>query len=217
MRGPPHAGRAFSAATTEGLMRASGIVRALTSADRWRDREYVGRPGLSPVLAGLVASGVLSPGLDVLDVGCGRGADALPLAALGVRVTGVDVNRRSLTHARRRAKALGLDARFVDADVTRDGLPFPSRSYDAVVDTLLLNNLDDEELDHYAAEVARVLRRRGLLVVQHKVGRHAAHWHPHDVPPEVEARFELGLPVHTHLAEKGGRAAAVAVMVGKKK
>lgn len=189
----------------------------MTSADRWRDREYVGRPGLSPVVAGLVAGGVVSPGLDLLDVGCGRGADALPLAALGVLVTGVDVNRRSLAHARRRAKALRLGARFVESDVVAEGLPFPARSFDVALDTLLLNNLDDDELERYAGEVARVLRRRGTLVVQHKVGRRAAHWHPHEVPPELDARFEFGLPVHTQLPERGGRVAPVAVMVGRKR
>ena len=198
-------------------MRAAEIAPTLTSADRWRDREYVGRPGLSPVVAGLVAAGVVSPGLDLLDVGCGRGADAIPLAALGVRVTGVDVNKRSLAHARRRARKASLTATFVESDIIQDGLPFPGRSFDVVLDTLLFNNLDDDELEPYAKEVARVLRRRGLLVLQHKVERHAAHWHPHEVPTELEARFEFGLPVHAQLAEKGGRVTPVAVMVGKKR
>lgn len=192
------------------------------SAKRWRKREYVGRPGLSPVVAGLVAGGVLSPGLDLLDVGCGRGADALPLAALGFRVTGIDANTRSLQAARRAASRLGLGdrARFQEADIAK-GLPFPDRSFDLALDTLLYNNLDDAEVDGYAAELARVLRRRGTLVLTHKVERHAATWHPHAAPPELEARFEFGLPVHTHLAEGGtGQRkghAGVAVLVGRKR
>lgn len=189
----------------------------MPSARRWRDREYVGRPGLSPVVAGLVAAGVVPPGHDLLDLGCGRGADALPLAALGLRVTGVDVNRRSLAHARRRAKATGFDVKFEECDIISDGLPFPARSFDAALDTLLLNNLDEDEVKPYAQEVARVLRHRGLLIVQHKIARRAATWHPHEVPRELDARFDFGLPVHTHLPEKGGKAAPVAVMVGRKR
>lgn len=192
----------------------------MAGADRWRDREYIGRPGLSPVLAGLVAAGVLSPGLDVLDVGCGRGADALPLAALGARVTGVDVNQRSIAYARKRAKALKLDARFEVADVT-EALPFRARSFDVVVDTLLLNNLEDDELPRYADELARVLRAGGVLVAQEKVERRPATWHPHQAPPELEARFDLGLPVHTHLPEgaRGARRghAPVVVHFGRKR
>lgn len=187
----------------------------MPSAKRWRDREYVGRPGLSPVVAGLVAGGVLSPGLDLLDVGCGRGTDALPLAALGVRVTGVDVNATSIRHAKAAARRLKLRADFHVADVTK-GLPFPARSFDVALDTLLYNNLDDDEVDAYATEVARVLRRRGTLVLQHKITRRAATWHPHRVPAELEERFEFGVPVHTQLAENHGRITRVAVMVGRK-
>lgn len=188
----------------------------MPSATRWRDREYVGRPGLSPVVAGLVAGGVLSPGLDLLDLGCGRGADAIPLAALGVRVTGVDVNARSVAYAKARARRLGLKADFRVGDATQ-GLPFAARSFDAALDTLLFNNLDEGEAEPYAREVARVLRRRGTLVVQSKVERKAAHWHPHDVPAELDALFEFGLPVHTQLAENGERITRVAVMVGRKR
>lgn len=191
----------------------------MTSADRWRDREYVGRPGLSPVLAGLVASGALSPGLDVLDLGCGRGSDALPLAALGARVTGVDVNPTSIAAAKRRARDLDLHVDFRVGDVLA-GLPFPGRSFDAVVDTLLFNNLEDGELGPYAKEVARVLRRGGRIVLQQKIDRQAATWHPAGPPPELAARFDLGLPVHTHLAEGRGatrRHIDVAVVVGRRK
>ena len=188
----------------------------MPSAKRWRDREYVGRPGLSPVVAGLVAGGVLSPGLDLLDVGCGRGADALPLAALGVRVAGVDVNPHSIRYAKGRARRLKLAVDLRVADVT-EGLPFAARSFDVVLDTLLYNNLDEDELEPYAREVARVLRRRGTLILQSKVDRHPAHWHPHDVPPVLGERFEFGLPVHTQLAENQGRVTRVAVVVGRKR
>lgn len=182
----------------------------------WRDREYVGRPGLSPFVAGLVAGGVVSPGLDLLDVGCGRGADALPLAALGVRVTGIDVNARSIAHAKRRAREADLRVDLRVHDVT-EGLPFPRASFDVVVDTLLYNNLDEDALDAYADELARVLRRGGHLVLQHKIGPRPATWHPTRAPPELDARFEFGLPVHTHLAERGGRVTPVIAMVGKKR
>jgi len=48
-------------------------------------------------------------GKSVLDVGCGEGADALLLAALGARVTAIDVSPKAIELGRNRARATGLD------------------------------------------------------------------------------------------------------------
>ena len=57
----------------------------------------------------------LAAGLDVLELGCGTGRVAVPLAEAGLRVTGVDLSPAMLTRARERAE--GLPLRLVEGDM----------------------------------------------------------------------------------------------------
>ncbi|HYO60331.1 MAG TPA: methyltransferase domain-containing protein, partial [Actinomycetota bacterium] len=72
----------------------------------------------------------LAPGSRVLDVGCGPGRHAVPLAQAGMAVTGVDVSQRFLEVAADAARAAGVGAAFfrVDARV----MPFDDE-FDAVL------------------------------------------------------------------------------------
>ncbi len=47
----------------------------------------------------------ITPGLKVLDVGCGDGTTAIPEAKLGAEVLGVDIARNLVDAGNRRAKA----------------------------------------------------------------------------------------------------------------
>ena len=57
----------------------------------------------------------LAAGLDVLELGCGTGRVAVPLAEAGLRVTGVDLSPAMLARARERAE--GLPLRLVEGDM----------------------------------------------------------------------------------------------------
>ena len=59
----------------------------------------------------------LQPGAQVLDLGCGQGRVAVPLARRGFAVTGVDPSRDWLAAARTWAELEGVDTRFIEADV----------------------------------------------------------------------------------------------------
>jgi len=61
----------------------------------------------APLLTRFV--GELVPGGRVLDLGVGQGRNALPLAAAGMRVTGIDPSAESMAQAERRASEAGLD------------------------------------------------------------------------------------------------------------
>jgi SAM-dependent methyltransferase len=50
----------------------------------------------------------VSPGMKVLDLGCGDGTTAVPLAQLGAEVTGIDIASNLVAAGNRRAEALGL-------------------------------------------------------------------------------------------------------------
>ena len=57
----------------------------------------------------------LAAGLDVLELGCGTGRVAVPLAEAGLRVTGVDLSPAMLARARERAE--GLPLWLVEGDI----------------------------------------------------------------------------------------------------
>src|SRR3989442_598000 len=83
-------------------------------------------------------------GLEVLDVGCGDGENAILLARLGARVTGLDVSPGAIALAEKRAHMEGvLDrTRFVCAPVATARLE--ARQFDAIwVDNVLHHLLDE--------------------------------------------------------------------------
>ena len=73
----------------------------------------------------------ITPGSQLLDVGCGSGQFALMAAKDGIEVTGVDLADNLVERARARAQAEGLRARFEEADA--ESLPFEDASFDVVV------------------------------------------------------------------------------------
>jgi ubiquinone/menaquinone biosynthesis C-methylase UbiE len=113
----------------------------------------------------VLAHAALAGGEDVLDVGCGTGtlAVATARAAPAVTVTGLDADASILTRARRRAAGAGLEIRFDEGRAT--DLPYPDTSFDVVLSTLLFHHLPDDSKGQTAAEVLRVLRPGGRLVV----------------------------------------------------
>jgi len=109
----------------------------------------------------------LAPGHHILDLTCGPGLYAVPLAQRGCFVTGVDFSPASIAHARRLAAQEGVDERaaFVEADV-RDYEPEPA-AYDAAL--FLYGQLavfPREQAAALLAKAARALRPGGRLVVE---------------------------------------------------
>ena len=72
----------------------------------------------------------------VLELACGTGRVALPLAQGGLTVTGLDLAPAMLAFAAARAATLGVDVRWVEADMTRFDL---GERFDAVL--IALNSL----------------------------------------------------------------------------
>jgi len=70
----------------------------------------------------------LKPGAKILDVGCGTGRHSIELARRGFDVTGIDLSEAMLAKAR--AKAVGLNVRFIQADATKFVFDEP---FDAVI------------------------------------------------------------------------------------
>jgi O-antigen biosynthesis protein len=102
----------------------------------------------------------LTAGRRVLDLGCGEGYGAAILAGSAVAVVGVDVDERTVAHARANYAREGL--RFEQASAL-DLSAFDDASFDAVVAFEMIEHVSDHE--RLMAEISRVLGDDGLLVV----------------------------------------------------
>jgi ubiquinone/menaquinone biosynthesis C-methylase UbiE len=104
------------------------------------------------------------PGADVLDVPCGFGRHAVPLAHAGYRIVGVDRSETLLAEARRRAAGARWP-KLVRADYRK--LPFADQSFDVAACLFSsLGYLGDEGDTKVLGEIGRVLRPGGRIVIE---------------------------------------------------
>ena len=127
----------------------------------------------------------LDAGDTVLDVGCGTGTLAIAakkrVGSAGA-VFGIDASPAMVARATSKSARAGIDVTFTNAFV--QALPFPDARFDAVLSTLMLHHLPRQVRRQCAAEIRRVLKPRGrLLVVDfgRPQARHGilAHFHRH--------------------------------------
>ena len=114
----------------------------------------------SPELVQAVADGWLSGPARVLDVGCGIGTEAAHLHALGWQAAGIDLSRVAL----RAAAACNPGPAYLQADLLR--APLRSSSVDACLDRGCFQYLAASDRAGYAAEISRVLRPGGKLLLR---------------------------------------------------
>ena len=117
----------------------------------------------------------LRPGLRVLDIGCGAGRNAVPLALAGAEVFGVDLSRPMLDAAAARDAA----GRLRLALAPMDALPVRDAAFDVIVAHGAWNlSRSDREFRDAIREAARVARPGAALFVftfsRHTIPDHAA-------------------------------------------
>jgi SAM-dependent methyltransferase len=118
----------------------------------------------------LVASLGITPGMKVLDLGCGDGTTALPAARLGADVLGVDIARNLVDAGNRRAQAEGLkNCRFQQGDATNLS-ELADRSFDLVIS--IFGAMFAPKPFDVAKEMVRVTRPGGRIVM--------GNWIPND-------------------------------------
>ena len=124
-------------------------------------------------------------GKRVLDIGCGEGADALLLAALGARVTAIDVSPKAIELARNRARSSGLeeDVEFVCAPLETAKLR--DRTFDVVCGDNILHHMLPV-LDETMARLVSYTKDDGRLVFVE----------PTNLNPTLR-RIRFLVPVHT--------------------
>jgi SAM-dependent methyltransferase len=107
----------------------------------------------------------LTPGASVLDLCCGHGRHAVPLAQRGYEVTGLDLSAYHLRLARQAAREAGVTVRWLRRDmrdIRAEG------AYDAVINMLsAFGYLETDDNDFAVLEaVAHALKPGGRFIVQ---------------------------------------------------
>jgi SAM-dependent methyltransferase len=147
----------------------------------------IGRP--QPAFVRLAEAGALKGA--VLDAGCGTGEHAMLAARHGARAVGIDVSRRAIEIARRKAAERGIDVGFQVLDALH--LDTLGETFETIVDSRLFHIFDQAVRVHYLTAVHDVLRTGGHLHLMCFSDRQPGDWGPHRVTEaELRAAFSSG-------------------------
>jgi ubiquinone/menaquinone biosynthesis C-methylase UbiE len=118
----------------------------------------------------VVESLLIAPPLQVLDLGCGDGTTAVPLARLGAEVTGIDIARNLINAGNKRAQQAGLTRlKFQEGDACNlEGVA--SHSFDLVLS--MFGAMFAPRPFDVAKEMVRVTKPGGRIVM--------GNWIPND-------------------------------------
>jgi SAM-dependent methyltransferase len=135
----------------------------------------VGRRGASTVLEVLEERGFDRAGRHrILDFGCGPARTLRHLMNTGWELHGCDVNSESIAWASRAIPAI----RF-RTNSEAPPLPYEDAAFDAVIAISLFTHFDRNDQEAWAAEMARIVRPAGIVIVS-TMGR----WHLEQFRPE---------------------------------
>jgi ubiquinone/menaquinone biosynthesis C-methylase UbiE len=105
----------------------------------------------------------VTPGLEMLDIGCGDGTTAIPAAKLGARVLGVDIAANLVTAGNARARQLELDnCDFQEGDAS-DLHDIADDRFDLVIS--IFGAMFAPRPSDVASELVRVTRPGGRIVM----------------------------------------------------
>jgi SAM-dependent methyltransferase len=171
-------------------------TRAAWSAGNW---DVLSRM-LAPAGALVVERAGIEPGMHVLDVGTGSGANAaIPAAKKGAKVVGLDLTPKLLERARENAAEAGVEVAWIEGDA--EDLPFEAELFDRVLSTFGAFIAPHHKVA--AGELVRVCRQGGRVLMTTWVDdgfagaqfEHGARFMP-PPPPGVEGPLAWGDPAH---------------------
>jgi len=136
------------------------------SYDRWMDRVSRGR--VREIKEAVAAE--IKPGDRVLEIGCGTGELSSMMIARGAAVDGFDLNPAMLEVAEERLRTEGLEGRLSLLAMGVGGMDgLQTDLYDAVVSTLVLSELSDDERRFALRQASRALKPGGRLIIADEV------------------------------------------------
>lgn len=95
----------------------------------------------------------------ILDVGCGNGYLLKKLASQAKKVVGIDSSRKLLQYAR---GLISQNCQLILADLNKK-FPLKPNSFDIVIANMVVQYLPT--LNRFVVETARVLKKKGILVI----------------------------------------------------
>jgi ubiquinone/menaquinone biosynthesis C-methylase UbiE len=116
-------------------------------------------------VAGIITLLNLPEGSRILDLCCGHGRHAIPLAQHGYQITGLDLSERLLERAEAEAEIQGVNIRWVHSDMKH--IPFENE-FDAVINVFTsFGYLENEDEDRQVLQqVYRALKPQGLFLLE---------------------------------------------------
>jgi len=139
----------------------------------------------------LLKAAQVTPGLEVLDVGCGTGGFARAIASLApAQITGCDRSERFIDFARRLPRPPVGMVHWVVGDAQQ--LPFRCSSFDRILLSLVLHQLPDPRAG--IGEAFRVLCDGGRVLVRTIAPGDVARRVPHRYVPTMAAADAARLP-----------------------
>jgi ubiquinone/menaquinone biosynthesis C-methylase UbiE len=118
----------------------------------------IGHP--QPAFEVLVEDGEIKPGR-ALDIGCGRGDNAIMLAMNGCDVTGIDLVEDAISDAKKKVAERHVKVNFLVGDVLKMNQLFREVEFDIVIDSGLFHAMTDGERPNFAQQLHRVLKPGG--------------------------------------------------------
>jgi 2-polyprenyl-3-methyl-5-hydroxy-6-metoxy-1,4-benzoquinol methylase len=117
-------------------------------------RDELNTPGMMRLIGNV-------KGLEVLDVACGEGYNTRILARRGANVTGIDLSRELIEHAKSQEKKEKLDIMYYVSDSAYLSR-FPAKRFEVV--TCFMALMDIEDYLGTISEIARVMKDNGRFI-----------------------------------------------------
>lgn len=109
----------------------------------------------------------IAPGARLLDIGSGRGEIVFHAARIGAEAVGIDYSEAAISLARERCSMWGDDVvrrvRFYCEEAQH--MSFPDNYFDVIIMSDVVEHLYPEQLASVFAEVYRVLRPQGRVII----------------------------------------------------
>lgn len=100
-----------------------------------------------------------------MDLGCGIGRLAIPLAKSGFEVYGIDFASSAIQHAKLLAKKSGTSQNIHFSVGNALSLPYRDNFFDLIFDYGCLHHISEKYWELYLKNVSRVLKKDGYLLL----------------------------------------------------